>query len=807
MDISYYKNMEPIFGEWHIKRLIGEGNFGKVFEIERTDFGRTYSAALKVITIPQNESEAKNIMADGMDEQSVSLYYRDLVEEIVNEFALMSKFKGNTNIVSCEDHKVLEHQGEIRWDILIRMELLTPLNEYIAAKGMTRTDIIHLGIDICKALEFCKRQSIIHRDIKPENIFVSEYGNYKLGDFGIARTAEKTTSGLSKKGTYNYMAPEVYLGQPYGPSVDLYSLGLVLYRLLNNNRTPFLPAYPNRITYSDKENANAKRINGEQIPAPVNADPELAAVVLKSCARDPAQRFATPEEMRLQLECLLAQSDCVQVPGSALLITPQTTDTDGGNSPFAPSARKSSPTESVFAAPQAAQMSEPSQFISLEEEEPDKTESIFAPAPSVPPHAEPAVSGPATPVSTMDTDKTEPIFAPAPTAPIATQAPPAPPPAQAAPTPSHPIVQPMAAAEPNALPSSSVTTKESTADSPSTKKRKIVLSLLVVLLGIGLILLLIYPLMPKQIAAGDYITFGRYEQDNNPSNGTEDIEWLVLDVQADRALVISQYALDAQPYHIEAGDVTWETCSLRQWLNRDFIQTAFSPEEQTAISITTLENAVFDKVFLLSIGEFRLYCSDFSPATLPTAYAATKISVTSEYGFCQWFLRTSRDGDPLYPGFSSDDYLFYSSIDIETTALAVRPAMWIDLDAYVSAKSVSTESETANSVNTSADISADASVGASVDTSTGTSLDASIGHPLPDVPTGTAGIFHVTGASIRSAPVDGSVMYVTQVGTPCDILDQADNGWYKIRFVGNDGATHEGYIRADFVYIEPSNAP
>ena len=120
----------------------------------------------------------------------------------------------------------------IGWDILIQMELLTPLNQYIRDHVVTRQDVIRLGIDLCKALELCQKYNIIHRDVKPENIFISETGDFKLGDFGIARTVEKTTSGLSKKGTYTYMAPEVYKGEAYGTTVDIYSLGIVLYRLL-----------------------------------------------------------------------------------------------------------------------------------------------------------------------------------------------------------------------------------------------------------------------------------------------------------------------------------------------------------------------------------------------------------------------------------------------------------------------------------------------------------------------------------------------------------------------------------------------
>ena len=305
MDISYYKKYEPIFGEWSIVREIGEGSFGKVFEIERRDFGYTYKAALKAITIPQSRSEIERIADDGMGPESVTAYFRGFVQELVEEFRIMSKLKGESNIVSYEDHRVIEHTDEIGWDVFIRMELLTPLTKYAKEHGISRADVIRLGIDICSALELCRKNNIIHRDIKPENIFVSENGKFKLGDFGIAKTVEKTTGGLSKKGTYTYMAPEVYKGEAYGASVDIYSLGIVLYRFMNNNRTPFLPPYPTPIKYADRESAMACRIKGETLPAPANADEALSRVILKACAYSPRDRYLSPSDMRRDLEALL----------------------------------------------------------------------------------------------------------------------------------------------------------------------------------------------------------------------------------------------------------------------------------------------------------------------------------------------------------------------------------------------------------------------------------------------------------------------------------------------------------------------
>ena len=299
---------------WKIIRLLGEGSYGKVFEIERSEFGQTYRAALKVITVPQSSAEVRSVISEGMSVSQAEAYFHGIVEELMHEFSIMFKLKGTANVVSCEDLRVLEHPDGIGWDILIRMELLHPLLPYVYEHPMARRDIIRLGIDICKALELCQRYNIIHRDIKPENIFISDNGDYKLGDFGIARTIERTTSGLSKKRTYSYMAPEVYAGREYGFSVDTYSLGLVLYRMLNKNRGPFLPQPPEAITFSSREQALARRMSGEPLPRPFYGEGRLGEIVLKACAFDPKDRYSSPQQLRQELEAILyTQTDAAVI--------------------------------------------------------------------------------------------------------------------------------------------------------------------------------------------------------------------------------------------------------------------------------------------------------------------------------------------------------------------------------------------------------------------------------------------------------------------------------------------------------------
>ena len=296
------------YGDWSIVRELGKGSFGTVYEIEKWEFGYVYRAALKVIHIPQGTADVEQVRSLGMSEKDITEYYQDIVEDCIREIVLMSQMQGHTNVVNYQAHEVRRQENGVGWDILIQMELLTPLNQYMASHGMTRKDVVTLGISVCKALERCQKLGIIHRDIKPANIFVSDQGDFKLGDFGIARTAERTMSGMSRKGTYTYMAPEVYQGKAYNHRVDIYSLGLVLYRLLNNNREPFLPPYPQKIRYQDQEQAMIRRMRGDRLPPPGEERGKLAEIVLKACSFAPKDRYASPKEMREELEELLWQA-------------------------------------------------------------------------------------------------------------------------------------------------------------------------------------------------------------------------------------------------------------------------------------------------------------------------------------------------------------------------------------------------------------------------------------------------------------------------------------------------------------------
>lgn len=203
----------------------------------------------------------------------------------------------------------------------------------------------------------------------------------------------------------------------------------------------------------------------------------------------------------------------------------------------------------------------------------------------------------------------------------------------------------------------------------------------------------IKPLLLAKAKPGDTVFLGTYEQDNNTSNGKEDIAWLVLEVKDGKALVVSKYALDCKQYNTSNTDVTWETCTLRKWLNNDFINAAFSSYEKAMIPTVTVSadknstnpgNATQDQVFLLSITEANKYFgSDSARQCKPTDYAfANGAYFNSVNGNCWWWLRSP--GVTQYSAHSaayvhSSGGVYESGSDVDIGTSAVRPAMWISI--------------------------------------------------------------------------------------------------------------------------------
>lgn len=321
--------IQTAWPDWRIvdDEPLGVGSFGCVYRAERRDITGVTQAAIKIISIPKDKAELNALRREGMSFEETRTYLEKMVRSVGAEIRLMEQVKGFTNIVSIEDYKVIEHPEIPQWQILMRMELLKPLPE-----AMPESEIIQLGKDICSALAICRKKNIVHRDIKPENIFINNVGFYKLGDFGVARTMEHMTVGFTRTGTYNYMAPEIFNNAIQSADidaavkVDIYSLGMVLYALCNNGRIPFVPTDV-ALDPDMRTKAIVRRMKGEALPAPKFASAGLAAVIMKACAFNPQERYASAEAFREALEHIGSNTQTPQDQEKMIAPTPNPAST------------------------------------------------------------------------------------------------------------------------------------------------------------------------------------------------------------------------------------------------------------------------------------------------------------------------------------------------------------------------------------------------------------------------------------------------------------------------------------------------
>ena len=197
------------------------------------------------------------------------------------------------------------------------------------------------------------------------------------------------------------------------------------------------------------------------------------------------------------------------------------------------------------------------------------------------------------------------------------------------------------------------------------------------------------------------VTFGTFDQDNNPGNGQEPIEWIVLEEKDGNCLLLSKYGLDSVAYHADNGDADWEHCSLRAWLNKDFLQSSFTGDEQSAIQVTKVTNGsqqgakyscdagadTEDRIFMLSYREvfFQYFTSPEDRLCEPSQSAVAHDVFYTETGksdpasACSWWLRSPADrlGNALLTEYSGTE----SFSDIHFANSAVRPALWVNAEA------------------------------------------------------------------------------------------------------------------------------
>ncbi|MBR6089399.1 MAG: hypothetical protein IKP86_05650, partial [Anaerolineaceae bacterium] len=195
--------------------------------------------------------------------------------------------------------------------------------------------------------------------------------------------------------------------------------------------------------------------------------------------------------------------------------------------------------------------------------------------------------------------------------------------------------------------------------------------------------------VPLDLKAGEIFTFGRYEQDER--SGADPIEWQVLAVENGRALLISRYALEAMKYNEEYEAVTWETCTLRSWLNGAFYGSVFNNEEKSRIAEVTNDNpdnakyrtdggfSTVDRIFLLSIDEANKYFRNDDARMCRATFHAKQNGANTYNGNAWWWLRSPGYGSDVAADVFPDGSVYDSGGYINNSGGSVRPAFWLNL--------------------------------------------------------------------------------------------------------------------------------
>ncbi len=300
---------DPVFGDWFTEASLGTGTDGKAFLISRKSAnGTTERAVLKTIRVGDYRSEKKSF--NHLDPAVKPLPEEDLLHEkiisnIIKNIQIMQKADNGKHFVryeAWEKRKTSDGKGTL---ILIRLEEMRSLSQLLDSFSLTTEETIRLGIAVCRSLVRCRDFGYIYPNIKPENILFDKNGVCKLGDFGSFSCLEPSKTSIAYKRTQYYMAPEFIKTGKINCTVDTYSLGLILYMLINRGRLPFTEPYPQNLSVGSFDRSMQNRLQGVPFPRPALYDEGLCGVIEKACAAKPEERYFSPKQMLADLESVL----------------------------------------------------------------------------------------------------------------------------------------------------------------------------------------------------------------------------------------------------------------------------------------------------------------------------------------------------------------------------------------------------------------------------------------------------------------------------------------------------------------------
>ena len=285
--------ISPLLTNMELVKCVSVHGGTSVYIVKSTKSNQSYY--LKHICIPESQKQVDALMFTGAAAtvEDAQNYYKQVAADYQSELETLEKLSASPNIGCYRSYQIEPKEDGVGFEIYLLAEYRQTLSEVLAETPMTQSGAVNLGLDLCSALCSLREAGLIHRNVKPSNVYLSSSGHYLLGDLGIAKIDELKYCSMPENMLSSFSAPELFsLLGTIEPTTDIYSVGMILYRIYNGNHGPF---------EDEKTSARAAdklRVTGEQLPAPMYADYEMADILLKACAFKPEDRYQTPQELQ-----------------------------------------------------------------------------------------------------------------------------------------------------------------------------------------------------------------------------------------------------------------------------------------------------------------------------------------------------------------------------------------------------------------------------------------------------------------------------------------------------------------------------
>ena len=275
---------------------------------------------VKIISVPASQKQLDALLLTGAypDAASATDYFKEVADGIVKEAEILKQLSRLEGFLSYDSWQIVPMEGS---KLGYRVYLLSPyrrsLERHLQRSTMTQLSAVNLGLDLCAALAVCRRAGFMHVDLRPSNIFLTGQREFRIGDLGFVKLNSLKYASLPEKYCSSYTPPELHDAlTTLNPTADIYAVGMILYQIYNNGVLPFDDRAPDT-----------------DLPAPLNADYEMAEIILKACAPNPRNRWQTPIEMGKALVEYMKRNQITDDPITPSVIEPDLSDASGASIP------------------------------------------------------------------------------------------------------------------------------------------------------------------------------------------------------------------------------------------------------------------------------------------------------------------------------------------------------------------------------------------------------------------------------------------------------------------------------------------